>query len=196
MAQSALQENSAPIVLSGTTMNCKIAIFLGIVAGYIFTAIRPAARAATGKAVMEPRLNFYQAGPGAMKAMAGLQQQVARSSLEKPLLELIRLRASQINRCAYCVDLHTADALEGGESERRLALLSVWREAPLFSDRERAALEWTESLTRVEQSHVPDEVWQRVRPHFTPEELVDLTLAVATINSWNRFAVAFRKLPA
>jgi len=141
---------------------------------------------------MEPRLNFYKASPNAIKAMRGLEDQIARSSLEKPLLELVRLRASQINGCAFCVDMHTTDARKSGESERRLATVIVWHEVPFFSDRERAALEWTEALTRVEQTHVPDDVWERVKPHFTPEELVDLTLLVTAINSWNRFAIAFR----
>jgi AhpD family alkylhydroperoxidase len=144
---------------------------------------------------MELRLNFYKASPKAITAMRGLEEQIAKSSLEKPLRELVRLRASQINGCAYCVDKHSDDARKGGESERRLANLVTWREAPFFSDRERAALEWTESLTRVEQTHVPDGVWEKVKPHFTPEELTDLTLLVGAINSWNRFAIAFRKLP-
>ena len=141
---------------------------------------------------MEARLNFYKASPNAIKAMRGLEEQISRSSLEKPLIELVRLRASQINGCAFCVDMHSTDARKHGETERRLAALVVWREAPLFSDRECAALEWTEALTRVEHTHVPDDVWERVKPHFTPEELVDLTLLVSTINSWNRFAIAFR----
>ena len=145
---------------------------------------------------MEPRLNFYKASPDAMKAMAGLEQHLAKSGLEKTLVELVRLRASQINGCAYCIDLHSSDARKAGEDERRLATLSVWRETGFFSDRERAALEWTESVTRVSETHVPDEVWARVKPHFTPEEIVDLTLLVSTINAWNRFAIAFRKLPA
>jgi len=145
---------------------------------------------------MELRLNFYKAGPDAIKAMLGLEEQIGKSSLEKPLRDLVRLRASQINGCAYCVDKHSDDARKAGESERRLANIVTWREAPFFSDRERAALEWTESLTRVEQTHVPDGVWESVKPHFTPEELVDLTLLVGTINSWNHFAIAFRKLPA
>ena len=144
---------------------------------------------------MEPRLNFYKAGPDAMKAMMGLEQQIAKSGLEKPLVELVRLRASQINGCAYCVDMHSKDARKAGEDERRLSLVTVWHEAPGFSDRERAALEWTEAVTQVAQTHVPDEVWNRVKPQFTPEELVDLTLLVSTINAWNRFAIAFRKLP-
>ena len=144
---------------------------------------------------MEPRLNFYKAGPDAIKAMVGLEQQIAKSGIEKPLIELVRLRASQINGCAYCIDLHTRDARKAGEDDRRLATVSVWRETPFFNDRERAALEWTESLTLVAQTHVPDDVWERVRPQFTPEELVDLTLLVSTINAWNRFAIGFRKLP-
>lgn len=145
---------------------------------------------------MEPRLNFYKAGPEAMKAMTGLEQAIAKSGLEKPLVELVRLRASQINGCAYCVDLHTTDARKGGENDRRLATLSVWRETPFFSDRERSALEWTEAVTLVAVDHVPDAVWDRVKPNFTPEELVDLTLLISTINAWNRFAISFRKMPA
>ena len=145
---------------------------------------------------MEPRLNFYKAGPNAIKGLLGLEEQIAKSGFEKPLIELIRLRASQINGCAYCVDLHSTDARKGGETERRLATLPLWRETPFFSERERAALEWTESVTLVAQTHVPDEVWQRVRAHFSDAEMVDLTLLVCAINAWNRFAIAFRKLPA
>jgi AhpD family alkylhydroperoxidase len=144
---------------------------------------------------MEPRLNFFKSGPEAMKAVLGLDQQIARSSLEKSLIELVRLRASQMNGCAYCIDVHTADARKAGEGERRLATVAVWRETPFFNDRERAALEWAESVTRVADTHVPDEVWERVMPLFMPAELVDLTLLVTTINAWNRFAIAFRKLP-
>jgi AhpD family alkylhydroperoxidase len=145
---------------------------------------------------MESRLNFYKSSPEAMKAMNGLEQRIAKSSLEKSLVELVRLRASQINGCAYCVDLHSSDARKAGESERRLAAVMVWRETPFFSDRERAALEWTEAVTLIAQSHVPDEVWNQVKPNFTPEEIVDLTLLVSTINAWNRFAISFRKTPA
>jgi AhpD family alkylhydroperoxidase len=145
---------------------------------------------------MESRLNFHKSGPDAMKAMSGLEQQVARSGLEKPLVELVRLRASQVNGCAYCIGVHTADARKAGESERRLATVAAWRETPFFNDRERAALAWTESVTRVAETHVPDDVWEQARQQFTPAELVDLTLLVNTINSWNRFAIAFRKTPA
>ena len=144
---------------------------------------------------MEPRLNFYKSGPDAMKAMTGLEQQIARSGLDKLLMELVRLRVSQINGCAYCIDVHTADARKAGESERRLATVAVWRETPFFTDRERAALDWAEAVTRVAETRVPDDVWDRVQPVFTPAELVDLTLLVNTINAWNRFAIAFRKLP-
>ena len=145
---------------------------------------------------MEPRLNFYKANPEAMKALGALEQRIARSGLEKPLVELVRLRASQINGCAYCIDLHSSDALKAGEQTRRLAALSAWHETPFFSDRERAALAWTEAVTRVADTHVPDAAWEGIRPHFTPEDVVDLTLLVSTINAWNRFAIAFRKLPA
>lgn len=107
---------------------------------------------------MEPRLNFFKVSPDAMKAMAGLDQHIARSGFEKALVELVRLRASQINGCAYCIDVHTADARKAGEGERRLATVAVWRETPFFNDRERAALEWTESVTRVADTRVPDEV--------------------------------------
>jgi AhpD family alkylhydroperoxidase len=145
---------------------------------------------------MTARLNYPKVAPGAYRALAQVEKYVHDSSgLEKSLLELVKLRASQINGCAYCIDMHTKDARAAGESEQRLYLLSVWREAPLYSDRERAALEWTEAVTLVAQDHVPDEVYERVRLHFTEEELVNLTLAIATINAWNRFAISFRSEP-
>lgn len=144
---------------------------------------------------MKPRLNFFQSNPNAIKALSGLEQHIASSNLEKSLIELVRLRASQINGCAYCIDVHTADARKAGEGERRLATLSVWRETPFFTERERAALDWTESLTLVTTTHVPDDTWERVNPQFTPAELVDLTLLINIINAWNRFAIAFRKQP-
>ncbi|MGF6633021.1 AhpD family alkylhydroperoxidase [Paraburkholderia sp. MM5496-R1] len=145
---------------------------------------------------MEQRLDFYKANPAAIKSLLGVEERIGKSSLEKSLTELVRLRASQINGCAYCVDMHTADARKGGETERRLATVVVWRETPFFTDRERAALEWTEALTLVSHDHVPDAVWQAVRPRFSDEELVDLTLLVSAINAWNRFAISFRKMPA
>jgi len=145
---------------------------------------------------MQPRLDFYKANPNAIKALLGVEEVINKSSLEKSLTELVRLRASQINGCAFCVDMHTSDARKGGETDRRLATVVVWRETPFFTDRERAALEWTESLTLVSQNHVPDAIWEVVKPHFTEAELVDLTLLVSAINAWNRFAISFRKLPA
>ncbi|MBN3726917.1 carboxymuconolactone decarboxylase family protein [Burkholderia sp. Ac-20379] len=145
---------------------------------------------------MSSRLDFYQANPPAIKAMLALEAHIERCALDHTLVELVRLRASQINGCAYCVDMHTTDARKNGETERRLATVVVWRESPFFTERERAALEWTEALTLVSHEHVPDAVWQAVRPHFGDAELVDLTLLVGAINAWNRFAVAFRKLPA
>ena len=145
---------------------------------------------------MEQRLDFYTANPAAVKALLGVEERIGKSALDKPLAELVRLRASQINGCAYCVDMHVTDARKGGETERRLATVVVWRETPFFTDRERAALEWTEAVTLVSHEHVPDAVWQAVRPHFSDEELVDLTLLVSAINAWNRFAIAFRKMPA
>ncbi len=145
---------------------------------------------------MQSRLDFYRANPNAIKAMLALEERIGKSGIEKSLAELVRLRASQINGCAFCVDMHVTDARKGGETERRLATVVVWRETPFFTDRERAALEWTEALTLVSHDHVPDSVWEAVRPHFSEEELVDLTLLVNAINGWNRFAIAFRKMPA
>jgi AhpD family alkylhydroperoxidase len=145
---------------------------------------------------MQTRLDFYKANPSAIKALLAVEERIGKSSLEKSLAELVRLRASQINGCAFCVDMHVTDARKGGETDRRLAAVVVWRETPFFTDRERAALEWTEALTLVSQNHVPDAVWEAVQPHFTEEEMVDLTLLVSSINTWNRFAIGFRKLPA
>jgi AhpD family alkylhydroperoxidase len=145
---------------------------------------------------MAQRLDFYKANPHAVKAMAALEERIGQSGLEKPLRELVRLRASQINGCAFCVDMHSTDARKGGETERRLAAVVVWRETPFFTERERAALEWTEALTLVSHDHVPDHVWEAVKPHFSEAELVDLTLLITAINGWNRFAIGFRKQPA
>ncbi|MDR3427454.1 carboxymuconolactone decarboxylase family protein [Silvimonas sp.] len=145
---------------------------------------------------MQARLDFYKANPAVIKAILGLEEHINKSSLDKPLAELVRLRASQINGCAFCVDMHVTDARKGGETERRLATVVTWRETPFFTDRERAALEWTEAVTLVSQDHVPDSVWELVKPHFSDEEIMDLTLLIAAINTWNRFAIAFRKLPA
>ncbi|MGH2496602.1 MAG: carboxymuconolactone decarboxylase family protein [Ktedonobacteraceae bacterium] len=141
---------------------------------------------------MNPRLRYAKAAPGVYQAMMRLEEYVDHCGLELSLLRLVQIRASQINGCAFCLDMHTIDARAEGESEQRLYLLTGWREAPFYSERERAALEWTEALTLVADSQVPDEVYEHVRPHFTDEELANLTLAVTTINSWNRLNVAFR----
>jgi AhpD family alkylhydroperoxidase len=144
---------------------------------------------------MQTRLDFYTADPAIMKVLIGVENQLAKGTIEILTKELVRLRASQINGCAFCLDMHVTDALKEGESQRRLATVSAWRETPFFTDRERAALEWTESLTLVSQNHVPDSVWEAVRPHFTDAELMELTALITSINSWNRFAIAFRKMP-
>jgi AhpD family alkylhydroperoxidase len=141
---------------------------------------------------MTPRIDlskFVASGLG--RALLALSSEV-ESRLERPLFELIKTRASQINGCAYCIDMHTKDARAAGETEQRLYALSAWRETPFFTDRERAALEWTEAVTRVGDTHVPDDVYARVAQHFNDEEMVTLTFAVIVINSWNRLAVSFR----
>jgi AhpD family alkylhydroperoxidase len=144
---------------------------------------------------MEPRIDYRQAPQGAIQAMRALDAHVRQSGLDPQLVELVKMRASMINGCAYCIDMHSKDARAQGESEQRLYALSAWREAPFFTDRERAALEWTEALTLVSQTHVPDDVYERVRQHFSEAELIALTLAVNAINSWNRVAIAFRAVP-
>src|SRR5471032_3011052 len=145
---------------------------------------------------MQTRLDFYKAKPSAIKTLISVEEYIGKSSLEKSLAELVRLRASQINGCAFCVDMHTTDARKLGETERRLHCLSVWRETPFFTPRERAAIAWTEALTQISQTHAPDEDYALLSAEFSPKEMVDLTLAINTINSWNRLAVGFRKLPA
>jgi AhpD family alkylhydroperoxidase len=144
---------------------------------------------------MQPRIDFYTASPDAFKAMLALENAVSKLPLEKKLIELVKLRASQINGCAFCVDMHTADARKQGETERRLYAVSVWRETPFFTPRERAALAWTEALTRLSETHAPDEDYALLSAEFTASEMVDLTMAISTINSWNRLAVGFRKFP-
>jgi len=131
-------------------------------------------------------------GSKAGQAMLALEAAVDESGLERRLIDLVKVRGSQINGCAYCIDMHTKDARAAGETEQRLYALDAWRETPFFSDRERAALEWTESITHLAETHVPDEVYERVQQQFSETDLVSLTLAAVTINAWNRFAVAFR----
>jgi len=138
------------------------------------------------------RINFKQLVPGAYRAMLALERYVHQSGLESSLLELVKMRASQINGCAYCLDMHSKDARAAGETEQRLYVLPAWRESPFYSDRERAALAWTESVTLLSETHVPDDVYQFARQHFSDEELVNLTIAIVAINGWNRLEVGFR----
>jgi AhpD family alkylhydroperoxidase len=144
---------------------------------------------------MEPRIDYKTAPHGVVQAMSAVDRYVKQSGLEPRLVELVKMRASMINGCAYCIDMHSKDARAGGESEQRLYALNAWRETPFFSERERAALEWTESVTLVSQTHIPDDVYERVRQHFDEAELINLTLAVIGINGWNRLAIAFRAVP-
>jgi AhpD family alkylhydroperoxidase len=144
---------------------------------------------------MATRLNHAITGSIAYRAMSQLERAVRNCGLESSLIELVKIRTSQVNGCAYCIDMHTKDARAAGESEQRIYLLSAWRESPFYSERERAALEWAESLTLIADNHVPDDIYERVATHFTEEELANLTLAVVTINGWNRFAISFRSEP-
>ena len=145
---------------------------------------------------MEPRLDYHKmANSGVAKAMYGLEAFIRQCGVEHSLLALVKMRASQINGCAFCLDMHSKDARAEGETEQRLYALNAWRETPFFSERERAALEWTESLTLISQNHVPDELYQRVRQHFSEDELLNLSLAVVSINGWNRLAISFRAVP-
>jgi AhpD family alkylhydroperoxidase len=141
---------------------------------------------------MEQRLNYIEVGQGAAGAMYGLEMYLAKCGLEPSLLHLLKFRVSQLNGCAYCLDMHSKDLRAGGESEQRLYLLDAWRESPFYAERERAALAWAEAVTRVTEGHVPDEVYRQARAQFSEEELVNLTLAVVTINGWNRLNIAFR----
>jgi AhpD family alkylhydroperoxidase len=144
---------------------------------------------------MTQRLSSIEVAQGAMKAMFGLEAYLAKCGLEAPLLHLLKLRVSQINGCAYCIDMHWKDLTAGGETEQRLYMLDAWRESPFYSDRERAALAWAEAVTLVTEGHVPDEVFEDARKQFSEAELANLTLAVVAINGWNRLNIAFRTVP-
>ena len=144
---------------------------------------------------MEPRIDYRQAPDGAYQAMSAIEVYLRKSGFDHKLLHLVKMRASQINGCAYCIDMHSKDARADGETEQRLYELNAWRETPFYTDRERAALEWTEAVTLVAETHVPDDVYERVRKHFDETELINLTMAVVTINGWNRLAIAFRAVP-
>ena len=144
---------------------------------------------------MEERLAYAKAAPAGYQALLPLHRYVEGCGLEPLLLELVRMRASQLNGCAYCLDMHGQDARALGEREQRLYTLSAWREAPFYAARERAVLLWTEQVTLIGQEQVPDAVYEEVSRHFSPEELVNLTLAVILINAWNRLAISFRTVP-
>lgn len=144
---------------------------------------------------MKARIDLMHANPGIIHAMLGLERQIEKAGLDGKLLGLVRMRASQINGCAYCLDMHSKDARANGETEQRLYGLDAWRETPYYSPRERAALEWTDAVTLIAQTHAPDEVYERVRAQFSEDELQHLTLAIVAINGWNRLNIAARTVP-
>jgi len=144
---------------------------------------------------MKARIDLMRVNPGVMQAMFGLERQIHQSSLDHRLLDLVRMRASQINRCSYCLDMHSKDARANGETEQRLYGLDAWRDTPYYTERERAALEWTEALTLVSETGIPDELYDRVREKFSDDELVHLSLAIVAINGWNRLNIAARTVP-
>jgi AhpD family alkylhydroperoxidase len=141
---------------------------------------------------MKPRLNPQQAAPETIKAMIALEDHLVKSGLETSLYHLVKTRASQINGCAYCIHMHTRDARAHGETEERIYLLDAWRESPLYSERERAALAWTEALTLIAETHAPDELFDALKKHFSDDEIVKLTVLIGAINAWNRIAISFR----
>jgi AhpD family alkylhydroperoxidase len=144
---------------------------------------------------MEPRLDYRKFSPEALQALRSLEQYIAGCGLDHKFLHLLKLRASQINGCAFCIDMHSIDARAAGETEQRLYALDAWRETPFFDARERAALAWIEAVTRVSETHVPDSVYDEARQHFTDKEIVDLTYVAAAINAWNRLAISLRAVP-
>ena len=145
--------------------------------------------------MMEQRINYTKTAPEAYQVLIKLESYLRKTSLEPDLVELVKLRSSQINGCAYCIDMHTKDARSRGESEQRLYGVTAWRETPFYSSRERAALAWAESVTKISDNQVPDEIYNFAREHFTEKELVDLTMAVIAINAWNRLAISFHTPP-
>lgn len=144
---------------------------------------------------MDPRFEIAKAAPGVYKALIGVEEYLHQCGLEEKLIHLVKLRASQINGCAFCLDMHWKDLIADGEDPQRMYSLEAWEECPYYTDRERAALAWTDAVTLVADGHVPDSVYEKVRPFFNDKELSDLTLAIATINSWNRLAIASRTRP-
>jgi len=144
---------------------------------------------------MQARIDITKAAPGVYKAMLGLETYIHQSGLEESLIDLIKLRVSQINGCAYCIDMHWKDLRAMGESEQRLYGLDAWKESPYYTDRERAALAWAESVTKITEGHVPDELYNETKNYFSEKELANLTLVVTTINAWNRLSIAARVMP-
>jgi AhpD family alkylhydroperoxidase len=144
---------------------------------------------------MEPRIDYYKLSPEGYKAMLGLEHYLNNSSVEKKLLHLLKLRVSQINGCAFCLDMHWKDLQVDGENEQRMYSLDAWRETSYYTERERAALAWAEAVTNIREGHVPDSVYEETRRHFSEQEVADLTLAVVAINGWNRVSIAFRVVP-
>ena len=144
---------------------------------------------------MDPRIDYVKTARGVYEAMLGLEKYLHQSGLEETLLDLVKLRASQINGCAYCIDMHWKDLRSIGESEQRLYGLDAWPESPYYTDRERAALAWTEAVTKIREGHAPDDVYEQARAQFSEKQLADLTLAIATINAWNRLAISARSVP-
>ncbi len=144
---------------------------------------------------MKERLNYSEVNPAAMKAMLAMEKFVRTSELEFSTYELVKTRVSQINGCAFCLDMHTKEARKAGETEQRLYALSAWKETPFYTDKERAALEWAEELTLISENNVSDELYARMREQFSEKELVTLTMAVIAINGWNRLAISFRTVP-
>jgi AhpD family alkylhydroperoxidase len=144
---------------------------------------------------MQPRIDYLKFAPEAQKAMYALERYLGTCGLDHKLLHLLKLRASQINGCAYCIDMHSKDARALGETEQRLYALDAWRETPFYTDRERAALAWIEALTLVSETHVPDAVYEEAKKHFSEKEIVDLTILATTINMWNRLAISMRLVP-
>ena len=144
---------------------------------------------------MKERIDYQKFAHEALHSLLAIERYLATSGIDPKLLHLLKLRASQINGCAYCIDMHSKDARAGGETEQRLYELNAWRETPFYTDRERAALEWTESLTLISQTHAPDDIYERLRAQFSEKEIVDLTYAIAMINSWNRLTIAARAVP-
>jgi AhpD family alkylhydroperoxidase len=144
---------------------------------------------------MIPRIDYRKFSPDALQAMFGLEKHLAACGLDRKLIHLLKLRASQINGCAYCIDMHSIDARAAGETEQRLYALNAWRETPFFDDRERSALAWIEAVTLVSENHVPDSAFDEARKHFSEQEIVDLTYLASTINAWNRLAISLRAVP-